>query len=358
MSRVRVTAWDVARLAQVSQSAVSRAFTPGASIATTTRERIHAAARTLGYRPNAIARALITRRSNIIGMVVSYLDNLFYAAVLERLSQALEARGLHVLLFMTADDDTDTVLREIQRFNVDAIVMLSATLSSSLARELAEGRVPVLLFNRGHDDADVNAVGSDNRAGGDLLGRLLLAAGHQRIAYVAGIADSTTNRDREAGFKQALAAQGATLFARADGGYNHALAADATRSLFSGPGPYPDAIFAANDAMALAVIDTLRHDLGLRVPTDVSVVGYDDVRQAAWPAYQLTTVRQPIDDMVTAAVEIIAAHLVGDAEPARKLALPAVLALRRSARLPADLSPFTTVTDHPDPNRSQDHAGL
>jgi DNA-binding LacI/PurR family transcriptional regulator len=178
-----------------------------------------------------------------------------------------------------------------------------------------------------------------------MLGRLLLAAGHQRIAYIAGIADSTTNRDREAGFKQALAAQGVDLFARADGGYNHTRAAEATRTLFSGPGPHPDAIFAANDAMALAVIDTLRHELGRRVPTDVSVVGYDDVRQAAWSAYQLTTVNQPTGAMVTAAVEIITARLAGDAEPARQLALPAVLMLRSSARLPADLSPFTTMTD-------------
>ena len=300
-----VTAQDVARRAGVSQSAVSRAFTPGASISPELRERIRSAAATLGYRPNAIARSLITARSRIVGIVAAYLRNHFYPDVLDALSRALQARGYQIMLF-TADlnETADQVLDGLLRYRVDAVVLASTTLSSSLAEECRAAGIPVLLFNRMSDVASVSAVTGENRRGGRMVGELLAACGHNRIAYIAGIDDSSTSRDRERGFVEGLAAGGARLFAREAGLYRFDGAADAARRLFSRP-DRPDAVFAANDHMAIAAMGVATAEFGLRIPEDVAFVGFDDVEAARWPAYSLTTFSQPISPMVSAVVDLL-----------------------------------------------------
>lgn len=147
--RTAPRAQDVADLAQVSQSAVSRTFTPGASVSEETRRKVLAAAQKLGYRPNALARSLITRRSRIVALVMSYLENQFYPLVIERLSQKLQKEGYHVLMFIAeVDEAADGVLAEILQYQVDGIVMASAMLSSNVARSCAEVGVPVVQFNR------------------------------------------------------------------------------------------------------------------------------------------------------------------------------------------------------------------
>lgn len=300
-----VTAQDVARRAGVSQSAVSRAFTPGASISAELRERIRSAAATLGYRPNAIARSLITARSRIIGVVAAYLQNHFYPDVLDALSRALQARGYQILLFTAELTETgDQVLDALLRYRVDAVVLASTTLSSSLAEECRAAGIPVLLFNRTSDVASVSAVTGENRRGGRMIGELLAACGHERIAYIAGTENSSTSRDRERGFLEGLAAGGAHLFAREAGLYRFDGAADAARRLFSRP-DRPDAVFAANDHMAIAAMGVAMAEFGLRIPQDVAFVGFDDVEAARWPAYSLTTFSQPIAPMVSAVVDLV-----------------------------------------------------
>jgi DNA-binding LacI/PurR family transcriptional regulator len=133
-------------------------------------------------------------------------------------------------------------------------------------------------------------------------------AGHQRIGYIAGWEGASTQRDRELGFTTRLAEAGRTLFAREVGNFRMDEAAEAARRMFAvDAGDRPDAVFVANDHMAIPVIDTLRSEFGLRVPDDVSVVGYDDVPAASWPAYSLTTVRQPADRMVEETVDLLLA---------------------------------------------------
>lgn len=299
------TAQDVARRAGVSQSAVSRAFTPGASISADLRERVRSAAAALGYRPNAIARSLITARSRIIGVAASYLQNHFYPDVLDALSRALQARGYQILLFTAELSETaDQVLDGLLRYRVDAVVLASTTLSSRLAEECRAAGIPVLLFNRTSDVASVSAVTGENRRGGRLIGELLAACGHERIAYIAGTENSSTSRDRERGFLEGLAAGGARLFAREAGLYRFDGAADAARRLFS-RADRPDAVFAANDHMAIAAMGVATAEFGLRIPQDVAFVGFDDVEAARWPAYSLTTFSQPIPPMVSAVVDLL-----------------------------------------------------
>ena len=328
---------DVARMAGVSQSAVSRVFTPGASVSARMRRKVVAAASELNYRPNNVARSLTTGRSRMIGLVVAYLDNQYYPVAVERLSKALQARGYHVLMFMTEQtaSNVDDVMAGILDHQVDGIIVASVAMSSRLADRCAEAGVPVVLFNRVQNEDRFSSVTSDNIWGGRLLARFLVAGGHERIAYIAGWDGASTQRDREAGFRAGLAAAKRPLFARDCGNYTFEIAQAATRRMFT-HADRPDAVFVCNDHMAIAAMDVLRHELRLRVPEDVSVVAYDDVPQAAWPSYALTSIRQPTERMVAAVVDALIARIDDSELAPYRACLRGPLIVRGSARVPAN----------------------
>ena len=340
--KAQATSLDVARLAGVSQSAVSRCFTVGASVSEVMRDKVQEAARKLGYQPNAHARSLITGRSRIIGLVLSALENLYYPAVLERLAKRLQQDGYHLLIFISDNANSDDLVEEILQYNVDGIVLGATTLSSALAQRCADASIPVVLFNRimaSGSAGAVSSVRSDNMSGGRDIARFLVAGGHQRIAYIAGREDSSTNLERERGFREGLAELGQRIYARAIGNYDVAQARQAARDLFAHKVDRPDAVFVAGDQMAIAVLDTLRHELGLSVPQDVSVVGFDNVPQAAWASYELTTFEQPVEPMVEATVALLQGYLrESHTPPSRNVVVPGQLIIRQSARLSAPRS--------------------
>lgn len=325
--KARATAHNVALLAKVSQSAVSRTFTPGASVAPETRQRVMEAAKALGYRPNAIARTLITRRSRMVALLMSYLENQFYPLVIELLSQTLQKHGYHVLLFI--GDNSEDVLTELMQYQVEGIVMASTMMSSGLAKDCAEAGIPVVLFNRVSNSHGflANEVTSDNYVGGRLAASTLLNAGYKRLAFVAGAQDASTNAERERGFLDVLEESGVRLHAREVGHYDFLMAQQATRSLFSKE-TWPDAIFFANDHMAIAGLDVIRQELGLTVP-DIGVIGFDDVPQASWAAYRLTTIKQDLSAMVEATVELL---VKGATSQSRRITLPCSLVERATVR--------------------------
>ncbi len=334
----KVTSIQVAELAGVSQSAVSRVFTPGASVSQKIKDKVNKAANKLGYRPNILARSLITGKSHIVGLVVAHLENQFYPEVIEKLSHGLQKHGYHLLVFMAMNDaeSTQNVIDELLDYQVDGIITASLGLSSDLTDRCDAAGISVVMFNRLQDDDRLSGVSSDNFAGGRKLAEFLLKGGHQKIAHIAGWQGSSTQRDREAGFVAALQSSGQTLFARAVGNYNREQAQHATRELFANKTPEtrPDAVFVANDFMAFAVMDILRYELGLRIPEDVSIVGYDDVAVAAWGAYDLTTVRQPANRMADEVITTIL-EKINDAEaPPRRIAIDGPLIVRGSAKLP------------------------
>lgn len=334
MNTVKVTSQQVAERAGVSQSAVSRVFTPGASASEKTIKKVRKAAAELGYRPNVLARAMVSGKSRIIGLVVAYLENQFYPEALEKLSNALQKRGYHVLIFLAEQTagNIDTVVEEILDYQVDGIIAASVAMSSDLSERCRAAGVPMVLFNRSQDDPNMSVVTSDNYAGGRKVAEFLLAAGHRKIGYIAGWDGASTQRDREAGFIAALAEAGVALHARAEGDFMMKKAAAATRKMFASDPP--EAVFVANDHMAISVMDTLRFELGLKVPEDVSVVGYDDVPAAGWPAYNLTTVRQPANRMVADTVEILLDQIKNEASEPRRIAIDGPLILRGSALIP------------------------
>ena len=334
----KVTAVDVAERAGVSQSAVSRVFTPGASVSPQTKNKVLKVAMELGYRPNSLARAMVSGKSRMIGLVVAYLQNQFYPEAIEKLSKAMQERNYHLLVFMTSktEGDVSEVFEEILDYQVDGIIAASVALSSDLSERCDNAGVPVVLCNRSQDDDSLSSVTSENYQGGRKIAEHLIATGHQRISFIAGWEGASTQRDRQAGFIDALQDAGVDLWSRGVGNFVMEDAKAATLGMFAdGVENGPDAIFVANDHMAFAVMDTLRFELGIAVPEQVSVIGYDDVPAASWPSYDLTTVRQPTNQMVTATVDLLLAQVensdMSSISP-RQIKIDGPLIIRGSAR--------------------------
>jgi DNA-binding LacI/PurR family transcriptional regulator len=326
---VRASARDVAARAGVSQSAVSRALANLPGVSDATRARILAIADELDYRPNALARGLITRRSGLLGIVVSGLSNPFLADALDRLLRLIRDEDHQVMVFSAETGaEADAAAFELGRFHVDGAFVTSPHLPRPVAERYARLGPTVLLFNSRVPGLDAaSSVAVDNRAAGALVANHLAARGHRRMAYLHGLSGAATDRDRFAGFAARLAALGLPPPATASGGFTYDGGAAAATTLLTGPSR-PTALFAANDAMAMGALDAARHRLGLAVPRDLAIVGFDDAAPAAWSAYALTTVRQPVEPMLRAGVDLLLAQLRDPATAPQNLILPPELVLR------------------------------
>jgi DNA-binding LacI/PurR family transcriptional regulator len=336
MRRTSVNSIDVARAAGVSQSTVSRTFSPdGASrVSADIRARVLAAAAELGYRPNAIARSLITRRSRMVAVLFSYLDNPFYAIALEQLCHALQSKGYHAVVFMLPDTlaEVERTVGELLEYQVDGVVTASVELSSAICARCHAQGVPVVMFNRVQDDPRLSSVSTDNVNGGRLAARHLIATGAKRIGMIGGWQGASTNRDREFGFRGELDAHGVALTAYGEGKFDLAQTEVATRAMFGSGSPRPDAVFVTNDYMAIRALDIMRHELGLNVPGDVAVVGFDDIPAVAQPSYDLTTIRQPIGQMVETTIRILFDRIAEGTKDPEHVILGARLVERGSTR--------------------------
>ena len=335
MKTAKATALDVARHAGVSQPTVSRIFTPSARVSPDLIDRVRTTAHELGYRPNMLARSLITGRSKTIGLIVAYLKNPFYPEAIEKLSEALSQEGYHILVFFAANlaEEVDPAVEDLLDHQVDGIILASVSMSNRLTDRPSEEGIPFVLFNRGQENPDLAQVTAANFDGGRKAGRFLATGGHRRIAHISGWQKSLNVRDRQAGFIAGLEEAGLQPLRCIDSHYRRSMAIKATHELMAPPAR-PDAIFVGNDHMAFAVIETLRHDLGLRVPEDVSVVGYDDVQMAAWKTYDLTTLRQPDNRRVDATVHLLLRMIGGDNTGPHKIEIDSPLIVRGSARVP------------------------
>ncbi len=331
------TASDVARRAGVSQSAVSRCFTPGASISPRMRVRVEQAASALGYRPNLLARSLITRRSGMIGVAVGSVAQHLYPGTLQALATRLQASGYRILLFTAPlDGQADLALEQIMAYQVDAVVLAAATLSSRLADQCRAAGVPVVLYNRTSHGRAASCVTGSNRAGGREAAALFAAAGHRRPAFIAGDPAASTSRDRLAGFREGCARHGlpepiVETGSFTDAGAKQAMTALLRRHL------RPDAVLCAWDQTAIVAMDVARFDFGLKIPDDISIIGFDDAPAASWPSYQLTTYAQAVIPMVDATVGLLLEQLANPTAPQRRVVVRGQMVLRQSCRLPPTL---------------------
>ena len=328
----RASQIDVARLAGVSQAAVSRTFTPGASVSAAVRQQVLAAAEQLGYRPNAIARSLITNSTNIIGVVRARFGNPFYSQIFKVLTKKLQDQGYSILLLNAAQDhEIEQTLPTALQYHVDGLIITSATLTSKMANECARIGTQVVLFNRYELGTTANAVCCDNVGGGKIAANALLDAGYGRLAYIAGEEGSSTNRDREQGFTQQLQSRGHKLALRESGNeYTYQAGFAAAKRLLQNNNP-PDAIFCASDLMAMGALDGSK-EVGLSIPDDLGIVGFDDIEMTAWPSYAITTVRQPVGRMVDTTIAVLLNAIENpDAETVVEW-IPATLVERNSTR--------------------------
>jgi DNA-binding LacI/PurR family transcriptional regulator len=317
MAGSRSTSFDVAALAGVSQASVSRAFNPGSSIAEETRDKILAAARKLNYVPNSIASSLTTKRTNIVALIVGNLGNPFYVHTLHRFSQLLQAQGRQVLTF-TVDPgaDADEAILHLLKYQVDGVVLAAAQLSTRMTSICHDRGIPIVLFNRYIPGSDASGVRCDNAGGGRLIAEAFLKAGAKRFGMITGDPKGTTSQDRVRGFVERLLEDGVKRaeIVEIPGLSSYEGAAAATFELYGRQkATLPDALFGINDIMAMGAIDTLRYRLGVRVPEDLMVAGFDDIPEGRRLPYQLTTVRQPIEEMVDEALDIL--HLDDPSRP-------------------------------------------
>ena len=330
--RAVVNATDVARLAGVSQSAVSRTFTEGASVSEKTRLKVMEAATSLGYRPNLLARSLIKGKSKIVGLALGNLENEFFPLALGAISKSLSKAGRRVLVF-TADPnaEVDPQIDELLNYRIDALVLLSTSLSSALAQRCQDAGIPVIFFNRTAPvSGDICSVTGDNVQGAQAIGRHMIDCGYRNIAFMAGFIDSSTSHDREHAFTRFLTSKGLPAPMREVGHFTREGAIIAARKLLSREDT-PDAIFCANDHMAIATIDVARYEFGLEIGKDIGIVGFDDVPMASWSGYQLTTYSQPIEPMAAKVTDYILAHVkITKAE--KNTIIPGELVIRKSTR--------------------------
>jgi DNA-binding LacI/PurR family transcriptional regulator len=322
---------DVARLAGVSQSAVSRTYRKGTSVSDETRRKVHEAATALDYRPSMIPRIMLTHRSNLVGVVVGGLYNPFYANVLEIFASRLQEAGYQILLMHTdSGHSIDGIIPQLSSYRVDAIVSALAVLSTKSADALATLRVPVVLLNASVSNTWVSSVGSDSRAAGCAVADHLLERGARRFGFIAGPTNSSASEDRLEGFRGRLQEAGIGRVEVFEADFRYEGGRTAALAMFEGRRG-PDAVFCANDLMAMGAMDALRTDLRMRVPEDVLVVGFDDIPPASWSAYDLTTVAQDASNLVKQSIDLLHTMMAHhDGVRGRSAVIPAKIVIRGS----------------------------
>ncbi|WP_407050852.1 LacI family DNA-binding transcriptional regulator [Methyloraptor flagellatus] len=328
-----VGAREVAIRAGVSRSAVSRVFTPGASVSEETRRRVLDAAAALGYHVNHLARGLISRSTGIVCLIVADLETPQQARLLRALTVELQAIGKVAMVLSTdgRGEAGEAVLRQSLHYRADGTVVVSGTPAETVIRTCLDNGQRMVLINRDDRIDGPHNIRLDNATVARAALQAFVRGGCRRLAVVDTGNPTPSLIERETAFVAAARDLGLDVAVVREGAvarYEDGVAAG--RRLFTAS-TRPDAVFCVNDILACGVMDAARREFGLRVPEDVSVIGCDNIRQSDWLSYQLTTFDQPIDAIVARTVE-----LLGDDAPETPLrvVLPPTLVWRRSVRVP------------------------
>ncbi len=307
----------------MSIATVSRVFNNSPRVADDTRARVERVARAMGYRPHAMAQGLARRSTNLVSAVIPVLTNYFYMEVLRGMQDALAASDYDLIVYAatTPEDIEGQLARALQRGRSEGLLMLSTPVNDERRRRLAQARQAVVLVDAQHPDFDSILV--DNVEGAVRATRHLIEAGYQRIAHITVYPEPPPARDRRAGYEHAMHAAGRTPMIVASDkrpyGFCEESGYEAMRTLIEQE-TRPDAVFIASDVQALGALCALQ-DAGLRVPEDVAVVGFDDIKVSAYA--RLTTLRQPMYEMGVLSINRLLAHLAQpDLPPQRHLFVP------------------------------------
>lgn len=329
-----VTLKDVAARAGVSRSAVSRTFTPGASVSARTRAKVEQAAEELGYSPNMLARSLTTRRTELVGLVADNFRNPTFMEIFDLFTRGLQDRGLRPLLVnLSGESAPEEPLRMLRQYSVDGVVVASSTLPPGFAQAFHAAGIPVVhAFGRPAPDPEMAVTGIDNSAAGALAAQTLSARGYRRLGYLGGPEQSSSSQDRLAGFRAALPPDCA-LHVRFAGAYSFPAGRAAMQQEISEG--LQEAYFCGDDVVAIGALSALQ-EAGIDVPGQVGLLGLNDMEMAGWPNIALTTIRQPIARIVEASVDEIARLLAEPEARPRVQIFPCEVVERASLRpLPA-----------------------
>lgn len=284
----------------------------------------------LGYRPNAIARSLITQRSNMVAVIVANLA--FHPDFTAFLSRSCSERGLHVLLFTVENEgDADQVLDQLWQYRVDGVIS-AVRLARRHVEALAKRGLPAVFINRFDSDVRVNSVSCDQAEGEQMLVDMLIESGHRSFGIVHGPEESAISVQRVTSAMKRLHECGIDDIRLAGGDFDYESGRRALHGLIV-DGRAPDAVICANDMMAIGLMDAARHDFQLSVPADLSVVGFDGMRQARWASYDLVTIEQPTRSMVEAAVAMLVARIENPGTATEKRVFSGELVRGTSARI-------------------------
>ncbi|HEU67798.1 MAG TPA: LacI family transcriptional regulator [Candidatus Acetothermia bacterium] len=332
-----ITIKDLARAAGVSPATVSRALNDSPLLRAETKACIRRLAIEFGYEKNELARGLVTGTSGAIGLIVPDITNPFFADVARGVGEAARARGYGVLLCTTEGDPVleRSHMHLLRRKRVDGLVLTSATADDPHLQDLIRAALPFVLVSRLVRALDAPFVVGDDRHGARLAVEHLISLGHRKIGFIGGPKDVQPSQDRMEAYQEVLAEHGLPLHRRwaVFASFAQEAGRDWGRTLLS-QNDRPTAIFAANDMIALGVMEAAE-ELGLTIPGDLSLVGFNDISYASLPRIQLTTVAQPTQEMGRIAAE----HLLGAIERGRQRRLARILrprlVVRRTTAPPA-----------------------
>jgi DNA-binding LacI/PurR family transcriptional regulator len=325
----KVTSFDVARVAGVSRAAVSRAFTPDASVSSKTREKVYQAAKELGYRVNYLARSLTNKRSDLVGLVAAGLDNPFRTLQIEHLARTLISRNFRPILLPTSKEaDVSTVIGQLLHYAVSGVIVTSDAPPTEICEQCAAEGVPIVLINKGDDIPFVDRIVSDDRTAGYLAADHLIDKGARRLAGIAAPSVSYTARRRSEAFLARCQQRGIEAQPIIVPVNDYRSGFETASGLVSSG---IDGVFCANDYMACGVIDRLMSGRSRQDAPAIRVIGHDDIPQASWAAYELTTIRQPCDLQAERAIDLLTSRIAEPDLTARIEFTPVSLITRRTA---------------------------
>jgi DNA-binding LacI/PurR family transcriptional regulator len=304
-----VSADEVAKRAGVSRSAVSRAFTPGASVSASTRQKVVQAAEELGYHVNHLARGLMRNESGIVCLIVSDVATPYRSSLLRELTQQLQIAGKVAMLVNTdrTDGSVDRALQQAIRYRADASIIMSGLPDKSIAQLCLRSGQRLVLINRDDDQPGPLRINLDDTEAAKRVLTAFLRAGCKRLAFANSDAGTPSLMARESGFVAAAKAQGLDVMVERYGftGYESGKVL-AQRMLTRSE--RPDAVFCATDLLACGFMDAARHQFSMSIPDQLCIVGFDDIEQASWSSYGLTTFAQPVTAIAAEAVRWLSAE--------------------------------------------------
>ncbi len=302
-----VTLKEVAERAGVSRSAVSRTFTEGASVSEKTRRKVEKAARDLGYQPSLIARSLATNRTKLIGLVANNFQNPIFLEVFDLYTAALQERGFRPLLVnLTTETDPLKSLHMLRQYRVDGVIVATSTLPPSFPSAFRKAGIPVVhAFGKFDTLSQAHVVGIDNQRCGEMAAQSLLDRGYKTVALLGGPQSATSTQDRMTGFVRRLKERGVEA-ADVSFAENYTYSAGKKAMVALLDRKKVEAVFCGDDLICMGALDAARA-AGLTVPRDIGFLGFNDMDMAGWSAYDLTTIRQPVRDIILSSVELVTA---------------------------------------------------